>query len=418
MTTPGAATPALEPTPLADYVAGVLRSVRSMPPEDLDLADAYGRVLAEDACALTPLPAYDHAGTDGYAARWQDLVDAAPHRPVRLDVLGDLGPSSSRPARVDAGVCFSVAAGAPLPAAADVVISPAATDQGAATVEVGRRPRRSQGVRRAGEEIRRGQILARAGKRLSPGLVAVLAATGIGRVRVRPRPRVAIIAIGDELVPAGRVSRPGQVVDANSHALAAAAIEADALPHRVGICPDDPVALQGALDDQLGRVDLIVTTGGTGTGPRDLLRRVLRSVRFTEMSLFPCRVVGYGTRHSGPVRGEEVPVICLPGDPGAAMVGFEALVRPVIGQLAGGEPFRRSVRAHLLDTVTSPAGLREFRPARVSERRGGGYTARPLPGGPYSLSGIGAGNGLIVFGEKVTTCPAGSMVDVLLLDRR
>jgi len=112
-------------------------------------------------------------------------------------------------------------------------------------------------------------------------------------------------------------------------------------------------------------------------------------------------------------------VICLPGDPGAALVGFEVLVRPVIQQLAGAEPvFRPSVRAHLLETLASPTGMREFRPAYVSERRGGGYTAKPLPGGPYTLSGMAAANGLIVLGERVHTCPAGSTVDVLMLERR
>ena len=87
-----------------------------------------------------------------------------------------------------------------------------------------------------------------------------------------------------------------------------------------------------------------------------------------------------------------VPVICLPGDPGAALIGFEVLARPVIQKLAGAEPvFRPSVRAQLLETLASPYGLREFRPAHVSERRGGGYTAQPLPGGPYALSGLAVG---------------------------
>jgi molybdopterin molybdotransferase len=208
----------------------------------------------------------------------------------------------------------------------------------------------------------------------------------------------------------------------NSHALAAGAAEAGAHAYRIGICDDDPDALRGLLEDQVGRSDLIVTTGGTSTGPGDMVRRILGrdgSVRFIEVSLFPCTTVGYGTLSSGPTRGEEVPVICLPGDPGAALVGFEVLVRPVIQQLAGADPvFRPSVRAHLLETLVSPIGMREFRPARVCERRGGGYTAKPLPGGPYTLSGMAAANGLIVLGERVNTCPAGSTVDVLMLDRR
>jgi molybdopterin molybdotransferase len=260
-----------------------------------------------------------------------------------------------------------------------------------------------------------------AGAYVTPGLVAVLASTGVGHVVVRPMPRVAVIATGDELVDAGRASQPGQVVDANSHALAAAAAEAGAHAYRIGTCDDDPEALRTILDDQLGQSDLIVTTGGTNNGPGDMVRRILGrdgSVRFTELSLYPCGSVGYGLVSSGR-NSDAVPVICLPGDPGAALIGFEVLVRPIIQKLAGADPvFRPSVRAHLLETVTSPLGLREFRPCHVSERRGGGYTAQPLSGGPYTLSGMAVANGLIVLGERVGNAAAGSTVDVLMLDRR
>jgi molybdopterin molybdotransferase len=138
------------------------------------------------------------------------------------------------------------------------------------------------------------------------------------------------------------------------------------------------------------------------------------AVEFTDVALSPGTSLGFGT-----VGGEEVPVVCLPGEPGAALVGFEVLARPVIQLLAGAEPvFRPGVRAHLLETVSSPGGLREFRPAHVAERRGGGYTVQPLAGGPYTLSGLAEANGLLVLGERVTTAPAGSTVDVLLFDRR
>jgi molybdopterin molybdotransferase len=217
-------------------------------------------------------------------------------------------------------------------------------------------------------------------------------------------------------------------------------------------CRDDPDGLRAVLTDQLRRADLVVTTGGTGTGPGDMIRRILGSVRFTEVSLSPCTTLGHGTLAASPFApddrpgngrapagsaraasvspgpgrvgaggagGVEVPVVCLPGDPGAALIGFEVLVRPIIRKLAGDEPlFRPSVRAHLLETVASPLGLREFRPAHVSERRGGGYTALPLAAGPYTLSGMALANGLIVLGERVGNAAAGTTVDVLMLDRQ
>src|SRR5436305_1682090 len=286
--------------PLAEYLGWVLRGLRPLPALDLDLTQASGNTIAEDVIAPGPLPAFDHAAIDGYAARCEDIVPATPSRPVRLNVIGDLAASSWRPVRLTSGTCFSVAAGAP----------------------------------------------------------------------------------------------------------------AD----REGICDDDPEAVRGVLDDQTLRADLIITTGGTRNGPGDMVRRILSrgTVSFTDVSVYPCSSLGFGT-----IGGTEVPVVCLPGGTGSALIGFEVLARPVIQVLAGAEPvFRPSVRAHLLETVYSPTGLREFRPAQVAERRGGGYTVQPLAGGPYTLSGLAEANAVMVLGEKVISAPAGSTVDVLLLDRR
>lgn len=411
-----------ELVPLADYLGGVLRRLRALPPLDLELSQAYGNMLAEDVVAPGPLPAFDHAAVDGYAVRAEDVAAAALGRPVRLNVVGDLSASSWRPVRITPNTCFSVAAGAPLPAAADAVVPLSATDQGMASVEVREAVRRGHGVRRAGDELEAGALIARAGAQVTPALVAVLAATGVGHVVVRPTPRVVVVATGDELVDVGRASQPGQVVDANSHALTAAAAEAGALAYRVGICDDDPEGLRGLLEDQSLHADLIITSGGTGTGPGDMVRRILSRrdgtragpVAFSEVSLFPSCALGFGT-----IGAQEVPIVCLPGDPGAALIGFEVLARPVIQMLAGADPvFRPAVKAHLLETVSSPSGLREFRPAYATQRRGGGYTVQPLAGGPYTLSGLAEANALLVLGERVVTAAAGSTVDVLLLDGR
>lgn len=420
----GAAVRAPQLIPLADYLAGVLRGLRPLPPLDLEITQAHGSMLAEDVISPGQVPAFDHAAIDGYAARFDDLAEWQPGRPVRLNVVGDLTASSWRPVRLTPGMCFSVASGALLPAAADVVVPANQTDQGMASVEVFQVPKRGHGVRRAGDELPVGSVLARAGAYVSPALVAVLAASGIGHVVVRPSPRVVVISTGDELVDVGRASQPGQVVDANSHALTAAAAEAGAHAYRVGICDDDPEGLRGLLEDQMSRADLIITTGGTGTGPGDMVRRVLSrrethrsAVTFSDVSVYPCTSLGFGT--IGTFGGDGVPVVCLPGDPGSALIGFEVLARPVIQLLAGADPiFRPSIRAHLLETVNSLAGLREFRPAYVAERRGGGYTVAPLAGGPYTLSGLADANGLLVLGERVITAAAGSTVDVILLDRR
>ena len=311
-------------------------------------------------------------------------------------MVGDLGAASWRPVRLTPGTCFSVAAGAPLPAAADVVVPPEWTDQGMAAVEIFRTPKRGYGVRRAGEELPAGTVLARAGTYVTPALVAVLR-----RDRHRPRRGPAQPAGGRSSPPAtnwstsGRASQPGQVVDANSHALTAAAAEAGAHAYRVGICDDDPEGLRGLLEDQTLRADLIITTGGTGTGPGDMVRRILsrrdgRPGRAGRLHRgLPL------SRHVARLRHGRRPRRCrwsaCPATPGAALIGFEVLARPAIQLLAGAEPvFRPSVRAHLLETVSLagwaarvPAGARR----RAARRRLHGAAARavgrtPSPGWP------------------------------------
>src|SRR5437867_5963792 len=149
--------------PLADYLGTVLRGLRPLPVLDLDLTQAYGNTLAEDVVAPGPLPAFDHAAIDGYAARFEDVTHASPERPVRLNVVGDLSAASWRPVRLTAGTRFSVAAGAPLPATCDVVVPAAVTDQGMAAVEIHEAPKKGYGVRRAGDELPAGAVLATAG---------------------------------------------------------------------------------------------------------------------------------------------------------------------------------------------------------------------------------------------------------------
>jgi molybdopterin molybdotransferase len=398
---------------LAEYLTGVLSAITPLRPLDLALHDAHGGVLAAGVTSAAPLPPFDTAAVDGYAVRADDVAGATPEAPIRLSVVGDVSAASWRPSRVSPGACFSVAAGAPLPAGADAVVPVGWTDAGMVAIEVSHVPNRGAFVRRAGEDLGAGDVIAPAGAYVGSALVGLLAACGVDHVVVRPRPRVVVVSTGDELVDTGRIGTPGQVVDANSHALAAAANEAGAQAYRVGITPDDPDALRGLLDDQLIRADLVVTTGGTGTGPGDMVRRTLgrEGVHFTDLSVYPTDVLGFGR-----VGVDATPVVCLPGDPASAIIGFEVLARPVIQRLAGSEPvYRPSVKANLVDAVRSPHGLREFRPALVAERRGGGYTVEALAPG---IAGLADANGLVVLGERVVAAPAGTTVDVLLFDRR
>ena len=276
-------------------------------------------------------------------------------------MVGDLGAASWRPVRLTPGTCFSVAAGAPLPIGADVVVPVHWTDQGMAAVEIFaraqarvRRTPRRRGA--AGRHAARPRRHVRDRRRWS----RCFAATGIGHVVVRPSPRVVVVATGDELVDVGRASQPGQVVDANSHALTAAAAEAGALAYRIGICDDDPEGLRGLLEDQTLRADLIITTGGTGTGPGrhgapgavPARRRPRRPVAFTDVALYP------GTRRSASARS--APRRCR----WSACPATRRRADRLRGAGPPGDPAARRRRAGVpAQRAGAPAGDRRRRPA-------------------------------------------------------
>lgn len=411
---------AAEPTTgsvgLADLLGLLMPGIEALPPFDLELVEAHGGVLAEDVVAPAPVPPFAAAAVDGYALRSADLSGARIDAPVFLSVIGDVPAAAWRPARITPGACYSVAAGAVMPAGADAVLPAGWTGESMVSVQVGTALRPGDFVRGIGSDVAEGEIVAPAGGYVSPAVVGLVAAAGLAHVTVRPRPRVVVVATGEELVPTGRTGSPGQVVDANSHALTAAAEESGAQAYRAGVVADEPEALRELLEDQTLRADLVVITGGTGRGPGDMVRRSLgrQGITFADVRIHPGGIVGYGT--IGPGR---TPVLCLPGDPGSAFVAFEAVVRPVLQKLAGASPvFRPSVKGNLSEAVTSPPEVREFRPVQVSERRGGGYGVVPLPGGPHLLSGLARANGLMVLGERVAAANAGTTVDVLMFDRR
>jgi molybdopterin molybdotransferase len=234
------------------------------------------------------------------------------------------------------GSLIRVGVGDPLPYGADCVLPVENTDQGAPVVRVGRSVASGQNIALAGSQVKRGATLLSLGQVLGSREIALLAAIGVGKVPAYPRPRIAVITTGSELVDTGRLRgypTGGLKPDVNGVALACAVVEVGAMSYRVGPVADDPALLRKILDDQLGRADMVVTTGGIGEGADDVLRPVLATmgtVDFARVALDPGRVQGTGSLGTS-----NVPLIALPGEPTAAFVGFELFVRPVIRRLMG-----------------------------------------------------------------------------------
>jgi molybdopterin molybdotransferase len=284
------------------------------------------------------------------------------------------------------------------------------TDRGAPVVRVGRAVARGDNITPAGSQITAGTTLLTVGQVLGSREIALLAAIGVGKIPAYPRPRVAILTTGTELYDTSRVRSTGAGAtkpDINGVSMACAVVEAGALSYRVGPVDDDPVLLRKVLDDQLGRADMVVTTGGIGSGPDDVLRPVLATmgtVDFAWVALDPGRVQGMGSLGSS-----NVPLLALPGEPTAAFVGFELFVRPVVRRLMGhAEVFGARVRALLADAVTGAPDVTRMVPAVIE-----GDVVTPLGGGVESLV---RANAMVLVPPDAETLPAGAAVTAVHLE--
>jgi molybdopterin molybdotransferase len=297
-----------------------------------------------------------------------------------------------------------------LPAGADAVVPVEWTDGGSAQVAVHHAAAEGNAVRYVGGDAAQGELLLAAGTRLRPMQIAVAASAGRRAVSVRPRPRVVVLSTGDELTEPGTPLVPGRIWDSNSYMIAAAAREAGAVAYR-SMVPDDPAGVLPALEEQLVRADLLITTGGVSMGgEHDVVKAALQklgTVSFWKVAMQPGMPQGFGA--IGP---DKVPLITLPGNPVSAYVSFQMFVRPAIAALQGADDRSLpSVQATLTGPVRSPSGRRSYLRGVLE-----GSEVTPLSGQQsHQIASLGRANALIIVPEQETQLPAGSPVDVLVL---
>ncbi|MER7772450.1 gephyrin-like molybdotransferase Glp [Kitasatospora sp. NPDC096140] len=436
-TTPAACCDAgTDPAPAAprlwtvdEHLADVLAAVGPLPAIELRLLDAQGCRLDEDVVAAGDLPPFDNSSMDGYAVRTADTEGATDAYPSVLSVVGDIAAGADELPRVGPGQAARIMTGAPVPPGARAVAPVEWTDGGTGTgvaaaamtapvpdeeVRVLRPVAEGAHIRRRGSDVAAGSKVLEAGTRLGPTQLGLLAAIGRATVKVRPRPRVVVLSTGSELVQPGEPVGPGQIADSNSFTLTAAAQEAGAIAFRVGAVPDDADRLRAVLEDQLGRADLIVTSGGVSVGAYDVVKEVFETyggVDFRKLRMQPGKPQGFGRIGDAP----GVPLLALPGNPVSAYISFELFVRPVIRTMLGAADVHRPVvRALCPAALRSPAGRRQFLRGRYSAADG---TVEPVGGAESHLVGaLARADCLITVPEDVTDLPAGSEVDVVLLD--
>ena len=300
-----------------------------------DLAAAtVPRILAQPLQSDRLLPPWDNSAMDGYAVRAAEIVVGTPVPLVGVVAAGHPTSQTLAP-----GTCLRIMTGAPVPQGADAVIMREEAEEEADRVRFRSPARPGQHIRRAGEDIRPGDRLLPAGAALAAGEVGVLAAIGRTLVEVHRRPQVAVLSTGDELVPADRVPGPGQIVNSNSHALAAQIHEAGGIPRLLPIAQDDPDTLRAAFADAL-RADVVVSSGGVSVGQFDYVRDVLAELgaveQFSRVAMKPGKPLTFSYIDSGSGQaGRRVLWFGLPGNPASSMVSFELFVRPALRRMCG-----------------------------------------------------------------------------------
>lgn len=367
---------------------------RPRPPTGVPTAEAYGLRMAEPVCAATPYPAFVASAMDGYAVRIDDV-------PGRLRVAGDVPAGSMPDQAVLRGTAIRVMTGAPVPIGAQAVVPVEDVCVDGAMIEVAAVIALGRHIRGIGDDVRAGDTVIAAGQIVAAPQLAALVAHNVAEVIVHPRPRVAVISTGDELVSFGSSVAEAQLIDSNGPGIAAAARAAGAEVVHVGHVGDDVGGLLAALDD-LPDAELVVTSGGVSVGAYDVVKAAMacRGITFETVAMQPGKPQAWG------MLAPDRAFLGLPGNPVAALVSFELFGRAVLA--------RERVRtlAKLAEPVTrSPRGKRQYLRGVVADGE------VKLLGGPQShlVAGLAQANCLVVIGEELEEVAAGATVTVIPL---
>ena len=296
-------------------------------------AGLVGRVLAAPVVSSTDVPPFAISAMDGYAVRSADLGDGA--LPVAFRVAAGDAPSA-----LPAGTAAGIATGAPMPAGADSVVPIEDAEERDGAL-VAAPPAPGAAVRVAGGDVASGDTVASAGDRLTPGRLSAIAAVGVATIQVAARPRVAIVATGDELTPAGRPLGPGMIYESNTTTVGSCAVRAGAEIVHSELVPDELGATRRAVKQALAEADVLVSSGGVSVGPHDHVKPALLSLGveevFWRIAHRPGKPLWFGVSAGGKL------VFGVPGNPVSALVCFELFVRPAIDHMQGAAPQARPV---------------------------------------------------------------------------
>ena len=385
----------------------------------VDLEDAFSSYVAEDLVSDMDIAPFDNTAMDGFAFRAADVAMATEDAPVPLEIIGHIGAGYIFDGTVGKGQAVRIMTGAAMPQGADCVEkieNVTCTGEGTLgdRVLIGKPVEEGRNVRKAGSEIRQGELVMRAGERVDSAAAGLLASTGHPKVPVYRRPRVGIMSLGSELVEPDILPGPGMIRESNSYALSAAVKAAGCEPVNLHAVRDD----EGQIRDTLARLvetcDLVVSSGGASAGDYDFITQVadsLGEVYFKYVNMRPGKSQTFAVI-------DGVPFLGLAGNPAAAAIGFEVLVRPALLKMRGAKQLERSVQmAALCKDMKKKDPRRNYLRGRVERTDDGGLIAIPADKQSSAmLTALHQSNCLIVQPEDLVEFPQGTPMRCIRID--
>ncbi len=395
--------------PVEDALAQILDCVEPVGAETVDIAHAARRVLAEDIHARLTQPPFDASALDGFALRSDDTANP----PATLRLIGAAAAGHAFEGSIGPGEAARIFTGGPVPEGADTVVMQENATHDGETVTVNERPERGAAVRPRGQDFRKGERLLPAGKRLNARDLLLAASANHAALSVRCKPRVAILATGDELVPPGGDPRADQIISSVPAGLSAMVEAAGAIPEPLGIAADTRESLDAHIA-RAGDADLLLTIGGASVGEHDLVRPALMDagyeIGFWRIAMRPGKPLMFGKR--GATR-----VIGLPGNPVSAMICVRVFAFPLIDALLGAQSGSERTRSAMLDHPLEANGPRKHYMRARTRIAAGALKVCALPSQDSALiAALASADCLIVRDPHAPAAQPGDKVELLPLD--
>jgi molybdenum cofactor synthesis domain-containing protein len=375
--------------------------------EKIALEEAVNRVLAEKVVANFNVPPFDRSSMDGYAVKAHNTFNAGQFKAAKLKMIGVEHAGEVYKGTINEGECIQIATGSPIPEGADAVVMVEYTDVSNEIVSIKRPVYPGANIGRAGEDIKKGETVLKQGELLTPAKIGAIAALGNAEIKVYCKPRVAIFSTGSEIVTPGRLLEPGEIYDINSYTLQSIVFSNGCLPINKGIIKDNKESIINALKESQ-KYDLVVFSGGSSVGEKDLLSVVLNekgNILFHGVQIKPGKPTLFGT-----ITG--VPLFGMPGYPTSCLSNAYQFLIPALRKISGQPKFKpEQIQVRMGHRIVSASGREQFLTVQIKDEKA--YVVYKQSGDITSMANA---EGYIILPINQDTLEEGEMITVFFLE--